>query len=80
MKGSKVNMGKETFTLVTELIKTVGKNEDIRGLVCGKYADGTSRSIPDAISGEFLSPKQKKKMLEKKKKKKNKKKHAKFKL
>ena len=51
-------------------------SEDITKFLCGTYADGTPRSLPDAINGEFLSPKQKKKATKKKKKKKS----VKFKL
>ena len=44
------------------------------GFICGTYADGEPRSIPDAINNEILSPKQKQKIMEKSNKKKKKKK------
>ena len=44
-------------------------NDNITKFFCGSYSDGTPRSLPDAINGEFLSPKQKKKATKKKKKK-----------
>ena len=51
-------------------------SDNITKFFCGTYSDGTPRSLPDALSGEFLSPKQKKKATKKKKKKKE----VKFKL
>lgn len=48
--------------------------------LCGEYTDGTTRSLPDAITGEIISPsdrlayEESKKKKSKKKKKKNKKK------
>lgn len=34
---------------------------EIGHFLCGEYLDGTTRSIPDALSGEMKSPKQRKK-------------------
>jgi len=56
--------------------KAVASDKDITAFICGTYADGTPRSITDAVNGEFLSSKQKKKLSKKKKKKKQ----TKFKL
>ena len=55
---------------------TVLTNKKVRKALFGEYADGKTRSLPDAISGENLSPKQKEKYI---KKKKNNKKKKKFK-
>ena len=52
------------------------KEDKIVEFLCGTYADGTKRSLSDAMQGEYLSPKQKKKLTSKKKKKKS----TKFKL
>lgn len=63
-------------------------NESVQSFLCGTYSDGSPRSLPDAISGEILSPKQKRRKQKKedeikeriKKKKKKKKKPVKLKL
>lgn len=49
--------------------KAIASDENITEFLCGTYADGTKRSLSDAIHGEYLSPKQKKKLTSKKKKK-----------
>ena len=49
--------------------KAIASDENITEFLCGTYADGTKRSLADAIQGEYLSPKQKKKITSKKKKK-----------
>lgn len=67
----------ETIINVSEKIIT---NEKIQGMVLGKYSDGSPRSIPDALDGEFMSPKEKKKELKKITKRKKKRKHNKFQL
>lgn len=67
----------ETIVAVSEKIL---KNEDLQGMVCGRYSDGTPRSIPDALNGELMSPKEKKKAMKKIKKRKKKRKETKFKL
>ena len=56
------------------------KNEDLQKMICGQYCDGSPRSIPDAINGELMSPKEKKKELKKISKRKKKRKETKFKL
>ena len=42
--------------------------------LCGEYTDGTTRSLPDAITGEIISPKDRAAYENKKKKKSGKKK------
>lgn len=73
------------FTKIAEGAAAVGTfiagNDDIKSFLCGTYADGTPRSVPDMINGEYLSPKEKSKSNKKKKKKgRKKKKNVKFKL
>lgn len=68
---------------IITVLTTLGSNDSFKGFVCGTYADGEPRSIPDAINNEILSPKQKQKILEsdsKKKKKKKKKKKDKIRI
>lgn len=55
-------------------------SEKGKRFLCGEYTDGTTRSLPDAITGEIISPKDraayengKKKKTKKKKKGKKKK-------
>ncbi len=55
-------------------------DEKFQEMVCGKYSDGTTRSIPDAINGEYMSPKEKKKEMKKIKKRKKKHKAKRFRL
>lgn len=66
---------------IVETILKVGKgvisDEDFQKFTLGTYADGKTRNLRDAVSGEYLSPKQKKKATSKKSKKK---KNIKFKL
>ena len=69
------DLAKIASTVVTAG-KTLIADENVTKFLCGTYADGSVRNLPDAINGEFLSPKQKKKMHKKKKKKKS----VKFKL
>ena len=56
------------------------KNEDLQKMICGQYSDASHRSIPDPITGELMSPKEKKKELKKISKRKKKRKERKFKL
>lgn len=50
-------------------------SEKVQTFLCGKYSDGTPRSLPDALKDELYSPQQKKnKNKHDKKKKKGKKK------
>lgn len=60
-------------TAIVEGIKFVVTSESLGRFICGTYSDGTTRSLADSISGEFLSPKDKAKKLKKKNKKKKKK-------
>lgn len=53
----------------------IAGDKKVQKVVLGTYTDGTTRSVVDALSGEFLSGKDREKYLkEKKKKKKHKKK------
>lgn len=80
----------EIITSVTTAATTLLSNEGVQKMLCGTYSDGAPRNLPDALTGEFLSPEQKKNILhgdtkkngKKKKKKKGKKKKesVKFKL
>ena len=68
-------MGKEKIIVDTILSVTDGLlgSEKVQTFLCGKYSDGTPRSLPDALNDELYSPKQKKNKKhndEKKKKKK----------
>ena len=74
-------MGKEKIIVDTIVSVTNGLlgSEKVQTFLCGKYSDGTPRSLPDALNDELYSPKQKKVKAhnddeKKKKKKKGKKK------
>ena len=71
-------MEKEKMIVKTaiELVDAVFGSEKVQTFLCGKYSDGTPRSLPDALNDELYSPQQKKNKNknDKKKKKKNKKK------
>jgi hypothetical protein len=74
-------MAKEV--LIETAIAAIAKlceSESVQKVICGTYSDGTPKSLPDAISGETISPGDKAKIEKKKKKKKKKKKRAKLKL
>jgi hypothetical protein len=78
-------MSKEVIieTAVAVATKLCG-SEEFKSFTLGTYNDGTARSLPDAISGETMSPNEKRKAEKakqkfKKKKKKNKE-RAKLKL
>lgn len=60
--------------------KSVVGDEKVQNFLCGSYADGSPRSLTDAINGEYLSPKQKDDAVKKTTSKKKKKKNKKFKL
>ena len=70
-------MGKEKIIVDTILSVTDGLlgSEKVQTFLCGKYSDGSPRSLPDALNDELYSPKQKKikEQNESKKKKKKKK-------
>ena len=70
-------MAKEIIDTIVAVTTKLCESDDFRKFMCGTYADGSTKSLPDAITGETLSPEQKEKV---KKKKKKKKKHAKLKL
>lgn len=72
-------MSKEKNIVDTVLSVTNGLlgSEQVQTFLCGKYSDGTPRSLPDALNDELFSPKQKKNKLKNDKKKKNKKKKKK---
>lgn len=63
--------------VVVNTTKKLASDENVVEFLCGTYSDGTPRNLPDALNGEYLSPKQKKKNSKKKKKKKH---NVKFKL
>lgn len=63
---------------ITGAAITVLSNKKVQKMILGEYADGKTRSLPDALSDETLSPKQKGKYKTKGKKKKNKKKKFKY--
>lgn len=65
---------KTIIDTIVSIFTSLGSNDDFKGFICGTYADGEPRSIPDAINNEILSPKQKQKIMEKSNKKKKKKK------
>lgn len=55
--------------IVVNTVKSLASDNDVQKALCGTYADGKTRSIPDAIKGEVYSSKQKAKAKKKKKKK-----------
>lgn len=71
-------MSKDVINVAIALLEKATKSEKIGKFICGEYLDGTTRSVADALSGEMVSPKQKKKKYKKNgKKRKNAKKHDK---
>lgn len=73
--------GKVVVDTVLEIADGLLGSAKVQSFLCGKYSDGTPRSLPDALNDELYSPQQKKnkkkndeKKKGKKKKKKNKKK------
>lgn len=65
---------------VAAIVGTIGTalfSEGGRKFLCGTYADGTPRSVSDALSGEIYSPEERNKKFEKYVKNKNKKKSKK---
>jgi translation elongation factor EF-G len=72
-----MSKGKEIVDTILMVTNGIIGSEKVQTFLCGKYSDGTPRSLPDALNDELYSPKQKKnknKNDEKKKKKKKKKK------
>lgn len=54
---TKLNLIVDTaFNVVDRALKG-----EVGHFLCGEYLDGTTRSVPDALSGEMKSPKQRKK-------------------
>lgn len=62
------------ITVVTTVSKEVNDNNDVKRFLFGDYTNGKPRSMSDAISGEYMSPKERAKLKKEKggKKKKNK--------
>ena len=67
---SKVKTAHAILNSVSGLIT----NKKVQKALFGEYADGTPRSLTDALDGEFLSPSQREKKVYKSKKKKKSKK------
>ena len=75
--------GKEIVDTILMVTNELIGSEKVQTFLCGKYSDGTPRSLPDALNDELYSPQQKKnknkndakKKKKKKKKKKDKKKN-----
>lgn len=71
-------MSKIPIATILSTVTEVAKNKTIKKCIFGEYADGSPRSLMDALDGEILSPKERKvymckeKKGNKKKKKKNK--------
>ena len=49
----------DVIAVASAVIKKVTKSKDVKKFLCGEYLDGTTRSVADAITGEMVSPKQK---------------------
>lgn len=65
---------------IGEIISGIVDGLSHQDMICGKYSDGTPRSLIDAIRGDYISPKKKKKLMKASKKaKKDKKKLKKMK-
>lgn len=63
-------MNKEVLETGLALVQTVAGNKNVQKAVLGSYGNGKTRSIFDALSNEYLSPKERskyKKLLEKNK-------------
>lgn len=66
--------------LAAKLLIEIVSNEKVQKKVLGEYTDGDTRTVIDAITGEYLSPKTKKKHDKHKKKKKKHKDRYKLKI
>ena len=66
--------------ILIETTEQLLQNKNLQGMIRGKDSDGTPRSMPDAINGILLSPKERKKELKKINKRKKKHKAKRFKL
>ena len=51
---------KEIISTVISVVNELAGSEKVQTFLCGKYSDGTPRSLPDALNDELYSPKQKK--------------------
>jgi translation elongation factor EF-G len=78
LRKEKMIMSKEKIIIDTVVGITDGLlgSEKVQKFLCGKYSDGTPRSLPDALNDKLYSPEQKKNK-KKNDKKKKKKKHGK---
>ena len=47
---------KDVVTVIGGAISQLGKDEDLKGVIFGRYTDGSPRSIIDAFHDEILSP------------------------
>lgn len=63
-------MTKETLSVIIKAASKICGSEKGRGILFGKFTDGTSRDLSSAIMGEYLSPKSNKKYNKCKRKKK----------
>ena len=54
-------MTKETLSVIIKAASKICGSEKGRGILFGKFTDGTSRDLSSAIMGEYLSPKSNKK-------------------
>ena len=63
-------MTKETLAVIIKAASKICGSEKGRGILFGKFTDGTSRDLSSAIMGEYLSPKSNKKYSKCKRKKK----------
>lgn len=62
------NLIVSVVSVATTISRELNDNEEIKALLCGEYSDGRTRSISDAIAGEYRSPKQRRKESGNKKK------------
>ena len=71
-------MGKKDVVKgVVKAASEISLSEKGKRFLCGEYTDGTTRSLPDAITGEIISPKDRAAYENGKKKKSKKKKKGK---
>jgi len=63
-------MTKETLSIIIKAASKICGSEKVKGILFGKFTDGTSRDLSSAIMGEYLSPKSNKKYSKCKRKKK----------
>lgn len=54
-------MTKETLSVIIKAASKICGSEKGKGILFGKFTDGTSRDLSSAIMGEYLSPKSNKK-------------------